>query len=78
MYNAKSIFRVGETIFALKTCKAISGVVIRDCRIGPRSQSYDFWIYDYNSSAVFSRLERFTKAKTIFFCFQNAVGYVYS
>jgi hypothetical protein len=32
-----------------------------------RSQSYDFWIYNYNASVVGSTLELFLKYKKLFF-----------
>jgi hypothetical protein len=32
----------------------------------PRSQSYNFWIYNYNDSVVVPRLELFISEKNIF------------
>jgi hypothetical protein len=40
------------------------------------SQSNDFLIYNYNTSVVVGRLERFFKEDENIFCFQNALGYV--
>jgi hypothetical protein len=40
------------------------------------SQYNDFWIYSYNASVVFSRLERFHSMKK-YFCFKNALGYLW-
>jgi hypothetical protein len=40
-----------------------------------RSQSYDFGIYNYNASVVLGE-SVFSRYKKIFFCFQNAPGYL--
>jgi hypothetical protein len=36
------------------------------CRLNTRGQSHDFGIYNYNTSVVVCRLERFSKQKEIF------------